>query len=261
MFIALLFVLTVLSPIAFWLWFFIWQDRFEPEPRRLLTKIFFLGIGVSIFAIAVEGTILSLIFPQEFAELMRGGILETTETFSLNLAAAFFLAGAIEEVLKLLALIEFVYSDSRFNQIADGILYGVTLALGFSIIENSLYFFGIYGSATTMILIGVAVLRGIATTLLHVTSTGIIGFGLGKMKFSVGHKRVIMLKALGLAVLIHGLFNLLILIPVGILFAFPLVFTAFIFILLVLSRPQTRLVWKLENKPRSLEKQDQEIKQ
>jgi RsiW-degrading membrane proteinase PrsW (M82 family) len=249
---TLLFLITVLAPVAFWLWFFIWQDRSEPEPKRLLIKLFFLGIGVNIFAIAVEGTIFSILLPAQFGEILKGGTIQTITTFSAAIAVLFFLAGIIEELLKGFALWGFIYHKIDFNQIADGVFYAITLALGFSLVENILYFYQLYSTTTTIFVFG-SLVRGIATTLLHITASGIVGYGLGKMKFTVGHRRSIILKSLILAMLLHGFFNFLVLLPGGIIIAFPLIFFVFIYLIKILTKPETRLVWKLVKPQKNLE--------
>lgn len=245
-FIVILFLITVIAPIAFWLWFFIWQDRSEPEPKRLLIKVFLLGIGVCIFAIAVEGTIFLILLPNQFSEILKGGIIQTVATFSITTAVLFFLAGVIEELLKYFILKEFVYNKTDFNQIADGVFYAITLALGFSFVESTLYFYQLSSTITT-IFVSASLARGIATILMHITASGIVGYSLGKMKFTIGHKRLIVLKSLVLAILLHGFFNFLILLPNGIIIAFPLIFLFFIYLLKILKRPETKLVWKLAN--------------
>ncbi len=132
--IAVFYLIVVILPVAFWLWFFLRQDRAEPEPRRLLIKVLLLGIGVAILAIAVEGTIFSLVFPAQY-----GGVLEEESSLEngvtlISIILMFSLAGPIEESLKYLVLREAVYQKAAFNQIADGVIYGITLALGFVLV-------------------------------------------------------------------------------------------------------------------------------
>lgn len=243
MLIGILFLATIIGPVIFWFWFFLSQDRAEPEPKKLLVKIFFLGIGTLFFAIAVEGTLFSMVFTVQFQNILKMG-LETVGTFSITTAILFFLTGLMEELLKYFALWEFTYSKTEFNQIADGVFYGVTLALGFSLVENGLYFYQL-SSAPIIVFASISLVRGIATMLLHVTTAGYIGYGLGKMKFTVDHNKSIVFKFLLLAILLHGLFNILILLPQGINFAFPILFLAFIYLLSLLKKPETKLVWRL----------------
>jgi RsiW-degrading membrane proteinase PrsW (M82 family) len=243
MLISVLFLITIITPVIFWLWFFLSQDQAEPEPRKLLVKIFFLGIGTFLFALAVEGTIFSIVFPTQYQDILQKG-LKAVGTFSITTAILFFLAGLIEELLKYFVLWEFAYSKREFNQIADGVFYGVTLALGFSLVENGLYFYQL-SSTPIIIFASTSFIRGIATMLLHITTAGYIGYGLGKMKFTVGHNKSIILRFLFLAILLHGLFNVLVLLPRGIIFAFPILFLAFIYLLSILKKPETKLGWKL----------------
>lgn len=252
MLIGVLFFITIIAPVIFWLWFFFLQDRAEPEPKKLLLQIFLLGIGTFLFALAVEGTIFSIIFPIQYQDILQKG-LKALGTFSITTAILLFLAGLIEELLKYFVLWEFAYAKTEFNQIADGVFYGVTLALGFSLVENGLYFYQL-SSASIIVLGSIVLIRGIATMLLHITTAGYIGYGLGKMKFTAGHNKSIVFKFLFLAILLHGLFNVLILLPRGIIFAFPILFFAFIYLLSILKKPETKLVWKLISPGKTLNK-------
>lgn len=258
---GILFLITIIMPVIFWLWFFLSQDRADPEPRKLLVKIFLLGIGAFFLAMAIEVTILSIVFPSQFQDILLQNILQRElkksffVTFTLTTAVMFFLAGPIEEFLKYFVLWKFAYSKREFNQIADGVFYGVTLALGFSLVENVLYFYKL-SSAPIIIFASVSFIRGIATMLLHITTTGYIGYGLGKMKFTVGHDKSIILKFLFLAILLHSLFNVLVLLPDGLIFAFSILFLAFIYLLSILGRPETNLVWRLKAPQNIVNKSD-----
>lgn len=239
LFTAILFLITVIAPIAFWFWFFIWQDRSEPEPKKLLIKTFFLGVGITIFAIGVEALFFSVFFSHQYKDFLSTDIASGVAKFSFSTALIVFLAGFIEEILKYFAVWEFVYRKVEFNQVADGVFYAITLALGFSFTENILYFYKLSSGSTNFFVISTLV-RGIATVLLHITATGIIGYALGKMKFTAGHKKSIVVVGLALAMLLHGLFNIL-----NILIAFPLVLLVFLYLLYILQKPEARTVWRL----------------
>lgn len=235
-----IFLVTVVAPIAFWFWFFIWQDRAEPEPKKLLFKTFALSIGVFLFSVWVEGFIDAVFFGSNDLDLLGNA-----PVLSAALVISVFSAGIIEEFFKYLALKEFIYRRVEFNQIADGIFYAVTLALGFAFIENSLYFSRFYAEASVGTLAIDSLIRGIATTLLHITAAGLIGYGLGKAKFDSGHRKSIIVKYLASAIILHGGFNVIIVFSSGILFAFPLVFLVFLYLLMRLRKIETKLVWRL----------------
>jgi len=230
------------------MWFFLRQDRAEPEPRRLLVKVFFAGIGVAFLAMVVEGVIFSVIFPDQYQEGLKGdtisiGILITT-------ILMYFLAGPIEEGLKLLGLGGFVYRKRDFNQIADGVIYGITLALGFVLVENTSYFLKLYFSLSTPLFVFTTSIRGIATALLHVVCAGIMGLYLGRAKFAVEDKgRIILMGLIGVSIF-HGLYNFILFLPNGLLFVFPLIFGALIYLVIQLRKPNVQMIWKLVAPPK-----------
>ena len=242
---VLLFLVTIIAPIIFWFWFFISHDRAEPEPKKLLFKVFLFGVVAAFLALIVNLAVILAVLPEQSSNILRGEGLQPTDGFSITvLLILFFLAAPLEEFLKYFVLRKYTYRKYEFNQIADGVFYGVTLALGFSFIENIFYFYRLM-EEPIMIFSATVLVRGIATMLLHITTTGFIGYGLGKMKFTAGQSSFIILKFLVLAILLHGIFNVLLLIPNGIILAFPLLFSAFIYLLFLLKKPETKLVWKL----------------
>jgi len=245
MLIGILFFITVIFPVLFWFRFFSWHDRAEPEPKRLLITTFLLGIGVAVFATAVEITIFSVFLPEQYKTTLQVNVEESVSVISFGVVLSYFLPGVIEEILKFLALKEFVYSKTDFNQIADGVFYAVTIALGFSFLENSLYFYQLYSNFSTNVFIVTSVMRGIATMLLHVTASGIVGYAAGKMKFSKEHSKATVLRFLLLAIFIHGLFNIFLLFQSGALLALLLALISFLYLLYLLNKPETKLVWKL----------------
>lgn len=238
LFIAL-FLITIILPIIFWWYFFMWQDRAEPEPKKLLWKIFFAGIGVAFLAGAVEMAIASVVF---FAE--RKDILQIMEEISFRGLSLVVMASIVEELLKFLALREFAYNKRDFNQIADGFFYAVALAIGFIALENLTYFIGLYYEETTGTFMYISLIRAIATALMHITSAGILGYAFGRMKFSPGHSRWIIFKALLLAMALHIAFNLLVSFN-QLTFAFIVVFLFFLGLLKVIRKQKAQLVWKL----------------
>jgi len=241
------FLITVVGPVVFWFWIFIRQDRAEPEPKKTLIKSFFWGIGAAIFAIGVEGTIFFLLFSNQYIHLLKEDLAQVSTGSFLEILALVFLAGVIEEIIKFFVLKQFIYAKTDFNQIADGVFYAVALALGFSFFENIFYFYDFFTGMTTTGFIVSASVRGIVTTLLHLTATGIIGYALGRMKFSIEHKKSTIIKFILLAILLHGFFNILVSLPYGSIFAFVITLLVLFYLINILKKPETRLVWKLNN--------------
>jgi RsiW-degrading membrane proteinase PrsW (M82 family) len=246
------FLINVAAPAVFWLWFFSRVDRQEPEPRRLIAKVFVLGMAILLFSFAVEQTLFSVFAPEVSAIWDEVGTLQSYQLHPYHLLALFAVGGAIEEVIKYFALKEFVYQRPEFNQIHDGIVYAVSLALGFSFLENSLYFFQFLALGTPALVIG-TLLRGVSTMLLHLTASGIAGYGLGVRKFSSDHERRTARTTLVIALLLHAGYNMLVMEPLGLLIAFPILLAAFIVLYRLFVSRSSSLIWSLgsTNRPQS----------
>lgn len=235
----LMFLIAIVFPAAFWWYFFIWQDRAEPEPKKALVKAFFLGMGVAFLAGAVELAIVIILFPDKADDIFQ--IMDELSFTGLSLVV---MASVIEELLKFFAIREFIYSKRSFNQIADGFFYAATLAIGFVVIENSQYLYLLYREESATVFVFSSLMRAIATALMHIVSAGIIGYAFGRMKFSLGHSRMIVFKALLLAMALHIAFNLLASFN-QIFIAFLAVFLSFLYLLNAIRKQKAKLVWKL----------------
>ena len=103
--------------------FFVKSDRF-PEPTNQIIKIFFYGIF--------------LCFPAYYLNTALGDIYANTG-LSESLISSFLSAAPVEEILKFTVLYSLVYRMKDFNEPIDGIVYGVTVSLGFATLENIYY--------------------------------------------------------------------------------------------------------------------------
>jgi len=251
-----IYFLAVVAPAVIWLWFFIWLDRKEPEPKKLLWSIFRLGFLAMAIAAALE-FFLEKIFAWgdvhgHYALMpfkISLGSLDTSA--SLLLLLSFFLAGPIEELVKYLVLKKTLYLKKDFNQIADGIVYGVVLALGFSFVENTGYFLDIYWNFSGEDFLFLIALRGFSTTLIHITATGILGLYLGRAKFNPAHSKGLILRGIILASLIHGIYNLAIFFSFGLAMNAAMAILAMIFLILEFQKEEFQ---KIQFKAPSKEK-------
>ncbi|MDA4129568.1 MAG: PrsW family intramembrane metalloprotease [Thaumarchaeota archaeon] len=178
----LLFVLAI-APSAFLIWFFHHSDKYKHESHRLMTVTFILGAVSIIPAIFLE-SILRRIIP-------NGPDILTTFLFFL------IGVGLVEESLKFLSVRIYAYRSPLFDEPMDGIVLGVTAALGFATIENIGYVFQ-FGIAT-------AILRGLLSVPGHAFWGAIMGFYLGEAK--VRKNSSIALRGLVIAIFLHGLFD------------------------------------------------------
>jgi RsiW-degrading membrane proteinase PrsW (M82 family) len=186
----LLLIALSLGPVAFWLLYFYLKDRFEPEPLRWVLKVFILGMLVVLPVVVIE----------TIAEVVTGPFLLVT-----------VVAPTVEELGKFAVVYIWVFHDTEFSEPMDGIIYAVTAALGFASLENLLYITQ-YARISLSMGITVGVLRAILSVPGHALYSSIWGYALGVAKFRQGIRRnEIILAGLALAILLHALFNFLIL--------------------------------------------------
>ena len=117
---------------------------------------------------------------------------------------AFYNAAFKEELAKLALLMISTYRARHFDEWYDGILYGVLVGLGFAFIENVKYFYQYFNETGWYVIVG----RTVFSMPLHALLGGIMGYFVGKAKFSLGADRMQwILLAFVITVFVHGLFN------------------------------------------------------
>lgn len=155
----LLLMLLSIIPGVLWVNYFAKNDR-NREPPRMLVRTFLFGMLAIVPAALLE-------------QPLRFLLLEST-TLSWSIVLALFAIGVIEEGVKLGATYVAVFHSSHFDEVADGIVYAITAALGFAAVEN-LFYTATFGLA-------VAPIRAVITSLAHASFAGVYGFWLGLYK-------------------------------------------------------------------------------
>lgn len=204
--IYLLYTIFGLLPSLIWLLFYLKKDQ-HPEPNRMVTKIFILGMLTGPLAIILELFSRWLMSPAglaDFSEIIRQSS-KNYLTF-LNIVIA---APIIEETLKF-AVVRFrVLKNSEFDEPLDAMLYMIIAALGFAAVENLLLVFQspipAFGSMISLI-----ALRFISATFVHALSSGMIGFWIAKSIREPGKKIRSLAKGFSLAIFFHSGYNALI---------------------------------------------------
>lgn len=178
--------LTGLIPALFWLWFWLREDKARPEPRALIFSAFVAGM-----------LIVPVVLPlQKFA----------MERFSGDNLV--FVWVIIEEVLKYSAALMVVLWNKAVDEPIDTIIYMITIALGFSALENALFIFNPLqdGDMVNSILTGV--FRFVGATLLHVLASATVGAAMAFAYYKSDTVRIISATiGLFVAILLHALFN------------------------------------------------------
>lgn len=115
-----------------------------------------------------------------------------------------FAAPIIEEILKSLVLIYHVRQPD-FTYFVDGAIYGFAAGTAFAVFENMLYLSNGAGGSASLTL---AVSRAFSVSLMHGTSSALVGIALGRFRFGRGSTKLAALLAGWIAAIgFHMLFN------------------------------------------------------
>ncbi len=182
-------LLMGIMPALLWLWFWLKEDNLHPEPRKILALSFIAG-GISVaLAIIAEGLLKDLIVQNE--------------TY-LYISWAF-----VEEMVKFIALAIVALPSKYMDEPIDAMIYLITVAIGFSAIENVLFILFSTGTVEMSRAIITSDFRFIGATLVHIVSSATIGFMLGITFYKNSFLKVFgVIIGVILATVLHASFNL-----------------------------------------------------
>lgn len=203
---TILLLIASIGPGLLWLWYFYHQDRYEPEPIKFIFKVFLAGI-----LLVIPAGMLEQIWRAQLMAAIRNA---DWPTF---LVMAFLVVSLIEEGLKTGFLWWLVGRNKELDEPADGIIYGITLGLGFASLENLLWA-EVFG-------FGVAALRAVITTLAHASFTGWMGYYVAQYKLRNPDRPILLVIGFLIAFTSHGLYDFLLFLrnSFGTLLAFGLI--------------------------------------
>jgi RsiW-degrading membrane proteinase PrsW (M82 family) len=191
-------LLIGLLPSFVWLYFFIREDERHPEPKRLIAYAFIAGCLSTFFVVGPQSLLQSI--------LPKIG-LEVYSPISL------FFLGAIEEFFKFIAIYVVIAWRRDFDEPVDAMVYMIVAALGFAAVENVASVFKVgdplLGGPNQ---VDIASLRFVGATLLHVLASAIVGYYWGLSMVARGQLVSHIAEGIGVATLLHAVFNSLILI-------------------------------------------------
>lgn len=161
------------------------KDKYEPEPIRLVVFSFFLGVASTVVTLIISIPI-NYIIPIDQKSLSEQAV------------HAFLLVALIEEFSKFIFVRWVLYPNKNFNEPFDGIVYAVSVGLGFAGLENILY---VMNSG-----IETAILRMFTAVPAHATFAILMGYYLGRAKCESG-KSYLAWVGLAAATLFHGAYD------------------------------------------------------
>jgi protease PrsW len=175
-----------LIPAIFWLWFWLREDRKNPEPILLIIITFIAGMAVVPIALPLQKLAI---------DVYTGS----------NVMLAWVI---IEEVLKYTAALLVIFWNRAVDEPIDFVIYMITIALGFAALENALFILTPLSlhEYTTVAVTGS--FRFLGASLLHVLASATIGICLAFAYYKSTIMRLIYgFIGLFIATLLHALFN------------------------------------------------------
>ncbi|HET6736652.1 PrsW family intramembrane metalloprotease [Mycobacterium sp.] len=174
---------------------YLWLDRWEPEPPRLLVLAFLWGASVAVVVSVILG-------------LFIEALISSGETETVSAASVVIGAPLIEEAAKGLFLLLMMTGRRRneLNSMTDCLVYAGIAAAGFTWLEDILYIGGGESLGDSLV---TAAMRLVMAPFAHSLFTTAFGIGVYfalQRRNVLGKVGCIMLGYLG-AVFMHGLWN------------------------------------------------------
>lgn len=167
--------------------YIIFKDEYNIEPKRHLIISFLLGMLAILPALVIETII---------ASAEDGPFFSTIPGIA---SKAYFSVALIEELCKFMMLRYYAFRKPEFDEPFDGIVYAVMVGMGFATVENIFY--------VSQSGIQTAIVRMFLAIPAHATFAIIMGYFMGKAKFSTNKKRSLMLAGILWAVFFHGSYD------------------------------------------------------
>jgi RsiW-degrading membrane proteinase PrsW (M82 family) len=195
----LVYIFFGVAAATIWLTEFLRLDKL-PEPVKMILKIFFFGVLV---------TVPVFLFEYGLAYLISSA----SASIPLNIAKIlyWFLAiSLVEEYFKYFVVSRVVLKSSEFDEPVDCMIYMITSAMGFAALENILYLLPPAGKMfsldqTIINSASIGFFRFIGATFLHALCSALIGYFLALSIYE--NRRSLAALGIFFAACLHGLYN------------------------------------------------------
>lgn len=169
--------------------YIIFKDEYNREPRKHLIISFLLGMFSVSPALGMEilASLLSSNFPIFF---------KSTIGIAIN---AYFFVALPEEICKFSMLLWYAYRKKEFDEPFDGIVYAVMVGMGFATVENISYV-SQYGLMT-------GIMRMFLAVPAHASFAIIMGYFMGKARFSAKKEHFLLFLGIFWAIVFHGCYD------------------------------------------------------
>jgi RsiW-degrading membrane proteinase PrsW (M82 family) len=159
-------------PAALWLGFFYLMDRHEPEPKQLV-------MGVAVLGCLIAAPLADFVQYQAVPPVALE--IHSLSAVSIDrIIYAVFVAGLAQEMCKYAVVRYTIYTSREFDEPMDGIVYMMACGTGFAVWIN---YHRLSGQGNSVHL-STGAAQVVVTTLAHASFAGLLGFVMGRAKFS-----------------------------------------------------------------------------
>ena len=170
---------------------FVYKQDKRPEPVRLIAKGFLLGV-LSVIPISIVEAML----------MMAGAGTNMPTTLLGAIFTAFIVAAIPEEGIKLLMLNMLLRRNKFFDEHYDGIVYAVSVSMGFAAVENVSYLFG---NVDMWQQVGIS--RALLAVPAHYAFAVLMGYYYSLYRFSRPRNERYRVMILAAPVIAHGIYD------------------------------------------------------
>jgi len=186
-------------PAVFWLGFFYLMDRHEPEPKQLVAGVCVLG---TLIAAPLADFVLS-----QFAPPAPLGVAGLSPFSPDRIVHAVLIVGLAQEMCKYAVVRYTIYLSPEFDEPMDGIVYMMACGTGFAVWVNYHRLSGQHHE----VYLSIGAAQAVVTTLAHASFAGVLGYVMGRAKFSRRRapvRGILVMLGLLLAAAFNGQFTL-----------------------------------------------------
>jgi RsiW-degrading membrane proteinase PrsW (M82 family) len=186
-------------PAVLWLGFFYLMDRHEPEPKQLVAGVCVLG---TLIAAPLADFVLS-----QFAPPAPLGVAGLSPFSPDRIVHAVLIVGLAQEMCKYAVVRYTIYLSPEFDEPMDGIVYMMACGTGFAVWVNYHRLSGQHHE----VYLSIGAAQAVVTTLAHASFAGVLGYVMGRAKFSRRRalaRGILLMFGLLLAAAFNGQFTL-----------------------------------------------------
>jgi RsiW-degrading membrane proteinase PrsW (M82 family) len=186
-------------PAVLWLAFFYLWDRHEPEPKHFVAGVTVLG---ALIAAPLADFLIYRASPA--TPLAQAGLSPLAPDRVLYALAV---VGLAQELCKYAVVRYTIYTSPEFDEPMDGVVYMMCAGTGFAVWVNYHRLSGLGHS----VILSTGAAQAVITTLAHASFAGVLGYVLGRAKFSrrsAPVRGILLVLGLFAAAILNGVFSL-----------------------------------------------------